>query len=163
MRDRELVLLMDGVIRFVDIGRQVGVWPRTIHIGFVIPLKSNADETPRRLYYDTKMQRMVVACSNIETYPQVHIHPNLSEIGMINTLVAVDILRLSQSISLLTIRNEMRTMSLLEKLEDEGLTIFAPNYNINCICGKTEKNFPEFNPLLTFENGNFEVTIKCFH
>ena len=35
MRDRELVLLMDGVIRFVDIGTQIGVWPRTMHIGQV--------------------------------------------------------------------------------------------------------------------------------
>ena len=35
MRERELVLLMDGVIRFVDVGTQVGVWPRIIHIGQV--------------------------------------------------------------------------------------------------------------------------------
>lgn len=35
MRERELVLLMDGVIRFVDVGAQVGVWPRIIHIGQV--------------------------------------------------------------------------------------------------------------------------------
>ena len=35
MRERELILLMDGVIRFVDVGTQVSVWPRTIHIGQV--------------------------------------------------------------------------------------------------------------------------------
>jgi hypothetical protein len=35
MKDRELVLLMDGVIRFVDVGTQIGVWPRTIRIGQV--------------------------------------------------------------------------------------------------------------------------------
>lgn len=67
-RNRELVLLMDGVVRFVDIGTHVGVWPRKIHIGQVCLLLGYANETPRRLHYDTKMQRMVVVCTNVERY-----------------------------------------------------------------------------------------------
>jgi hypothetical protein len=34
-RDREIVLLMDGVVRFVNVGRQVGACPRTIPLGEV--------------------------------------------------------------------------------------------------------------------------------
>jgi hypothetical protein len=46
-RKGELVLLMDGVIRFVEIGDHVGIWPRTIHIGqvcaFLCPLMRPLD------------------------------------------------------------------------------------------------------------------------
>jgi len=69
MRYRELILLMDGVIRFVDVGDQVGVVPRMMHIGQVCFLfEMVVNETPRRIQYDMKMQRMLVGCSNIERY-----------------------------------------------------------------------------------------------
>ena len=58
---------MDGVIRFVDVSATVGVWPRMIHIGQVHHyLFMVANKTPRRLCYEAKMQRMLVACSNVE-------------------------------------------------------------------------------------------------
>jgi hypothetical protein len=65
-RKREIVVLGDGIIRFVDVGVVPNVWPRTIHIGQVRFTVTLANKTPRRLYFDTKMQRIVVACSNIE-------------------------------------------------------------------------------------------------
>jgi hypothetical protein len=52
------VLLVDEKIRFADVGAQVCVSPRTIHVG----------KTPRRMYYDAKMQRIVVACTDLQKY-----------------------------------------------------------------------------------------------
>jgi len=60
------MLLMNGVIRFVDVGATKGIWPRTIHIGQVRHLLALVNKTPRRLCYETKMQRMLVACSNVD-------------------------------------------------------------------------------------------------
>ena len=92
MRARELVLLMDGVIRFVDVGTQVGVWPRIISIGqvrlFEIVLMRLLDD-----YIMTKRCNvwwlLVVMWIGIPN----SIQANISDMGKTDTLSIVDILR----------------------------------------------------------------------
>ena len=96
MRAREVVVLMDGVIRFVDIGTEVAVWPRKIHIGQVCPLGFRL------------LMRLPAGCSTTAKYNGWLLHViilrgdhlcasglTISEMGKINDLIVADILRSS--------------------------------------------------------------------
>lgn len=112
---------MYNVIRFVDVGSQVGVWPRSIPIGEVLSSQISANyKTPRRLHYDTKMQRMLVICSNIETYLPIQSYCLISGYGMLNTLNVIDILR-----------NDLQTIP--PETDDNINNYFPKRSIINCL------------------------------
>jgi len=92
---------MDGVIRFVDVGTQFGVWPRTIHIGevcrFEIVLMRPLDG-----YIMTKRCNVWLLRVVMWTGPRNQNQANISEMGKIDTLAIVDILRFIRLIQLIS-------------------------------------------------------------
>ena len=92
MRKRELVLLMDGVIRFVDVGTQVGVWPRIIRIGQVCQFEI----VLTRLLDDyTMTKKCNVWWLRVAMWIGIpnSIQANISDMGKIDMLAIIDILR----------------------------------------------------------------------